>query len=172
MIILTHYHSDHSGSVKELKELTNCKVGIHKLDMDYVLGKIKPMSPKGIKGMFMKLVSSFAKYNYFEPDILFEDRNSIDFLNNSIILHTPGHTPGSICIYLDEKILFTGDTIRTDNKGEILGFSPTFTYNSELTKESILKISKLNFDVILPGHGKPVLENASHKLNEFIQANY
>ena len=112
-------------------------IAIHAAELDF----IKQMAPHygetlGISG--------------FEPDILLQEGDlKIGDLSFEVI-QTPGHSPGSICLYWpDKKVLFTGDVVfsqgigRTDLPGG----------NGEQLKESIKKISRLDAEYLLPGHG-------------------
>jgi glyoxylase-like metal-dependent hydrolase (beta-lactamase superfamily II) len=89
--------------------------------------------------------------------------NGMDFR----VMHTPGHTPGSICLY-DEKdgILFSGDTVFSDGVGRTdMPGGDVAQLDASLEKLSKLRISKL-----LPGHGEPVLEKADKVLKEILSA--
>lgn len=122
-IILTHYHFDHVLGVPKLKEGTKAKVMIHELD---------------------------AKFLDFKPDELLKDNDVIDLGDCSLkVIHTPGHTPGSICLYEPKSnSLFSGDTVfahgsfgRTDLGGDI-----------QQLVESLKRLSKLDVEIIYPGH--------------------
>jgi glyoxylase-like metal-dependent hydrolase (beta-lactamase superfamily II) len=68
------------------------------------------------------------------------------------IIHSPGHSSDSICIYCaGEKILFTGDT-------SIRVYSKDSTYTDEYI-ETIEKLAKLKVNIVYPGHGEPISEN-------------
>jgi glyoxylase-like metal-dependent hydrolase (beta-lactamase superfamily II) len=163
-IILTHCHMDHAGSVKELKDLTNAKVAVHEEDADCVSGK-KPL-PKP-KNVLFRAVSSFIKLAPVQPDIILKDNDKIGQLT---VIHTPGHTPGSIAL-LDEgkKSLFVGDTLRFDGK-QLSGASEQFTLDMKKAKESIGKMSALSFDVMLCGHGEPLKPDASEAVKKYYES--
>lgn len=160
-IILTHFHMDHMGSAKELKDLTNAKVAVHAEDADYVSGK-KPL-PKPKKVLF-RAVSAFVKPVPVQVDVILKEGDKIA---NLTVFHTPGHTPGSIML-LDEKrkVLFAGDTLRYDGK-KVSGAPAQFSVDSNQLRESIAKASTLNFDIMLPGHGEPMKPNASEEIKKF-----
>jgi hydroxyacylglutathione hydrolase len=126
-IILTHFHMDHAGSVKELKDLTNAKVAVHAEDADYVSGE-KPL-PKP-KNVLFRAVSSFIKLTPVQPDIILKDKDKIGQLT---VIYTPGHTLGSIAL-LDQgkKVLFAGDALRFD--GEKLSSPEQFTLDMKKAK--------------------------------------
>lgn len=165
-ILLTHFHIDHAGSVYELRKLTNAKVAVHKEDADFVAGRKPLPTPKGISSIPFKAFSSFIKLTPVQPDIILEENDKVGKL---IVIHTPGHTPGSICLYdPDRKVLFTGDAIRYI-QGKIEGPPKQFTPDERQARRSIEKISLLNFNLMLSGHGEPLKPDASDKVKEFVR---
>src|SRR3989338_9044911 len=79
------------------------------------------------------------------------------------VLHTPGHTPGSICLYeKKQKILFSGDTLFADGVGRI----DLPGGNEEQLADSIERILSLDVQKLLPGHGTPVLEGAKKQMEK------
>ena len=101
-IILTHYHYDHTQKANELTDRTNAEVYFHEDDYEYIKKSLKNNSIK-IKKL--------------------KDNDAISIGSTKIrIIHTPGHTPGSICLIAENKLL-TGDTLfvgaigRTDLPG-------------------------------------------------------
>jgi len=163
-IILTHCHMDHAGSAKELKDLTGAKVAVHEEDADIVSGKKPLPRPKNV---FFRAVSSFIKLAPVQPDIILKDNDKIGQLT---VIHTPGHTLGSIAL-LDEgkKALFAGDTLRFDGE-KLSGGSDQFTLDVKKAKESIGKISTLSFDVMLCGHGEPLKPKASETVKKYYES--
>jgi glyoxylase-like metal-dependent hydrolase (beta-lactamase superfamily II) len=163
-IVLTHFHMDHAGSVKELKDITNAKVAVHTEDADYVSGK-KPL-PKP-KNILFRAVSSFVKPAPVQVDVILKEGDKIA---NLAVIHTPGHTLGSICLLDEErKVLFAGDALRFDGS-KISGSPERFAVDMDKAKESIGKISTLNFNVMLCGHGEPLKPNASDAVKKFYAA--
>jgi len=163
-IIITHCHIDHTGSANELRRLTKAKVAVHQEDADFVAGK-KPMPPpKGAISFLFKAFSPFFKFTPVQPDIALKENDKVGRL---IVIHTPGHTPGSISLYdSDRKVLFAGDTVRFI-KGKVEGPPKMFTLDMHLARQSIEKISQLDFDVMLSGHGEPLKPNACSRVKEF-----
>ena len=162
-IVLTHFHMDHVGSAKELKDLIpNAKIAAHEDEAEYISGK-KPL-PKP-KNMLFRAVTSFIKLAPVEVEIILKERSKIGNLN---VIHVPGHTPGSICLLDEErKVLFAGDTLRFDGK-KISGAPEQFSMNPIQVRDSIIKMSTLIYDVMLPGHGEPLKPNASNEVKKFI----
>ncbi len=148
LVIITHAHPDHMEGVKIFQEI-DTQIAVSSAEMEF----IKTVAPHygealGISG--------------FEPDILLQEGDlKIGNLNFEVI-HTPGHSPGSVCLYWpDKKTLFTGDVVfdqgigRTDLPGG----------DGEKLKESILKISSLDVDYVLTGHGDIVTGREAVKKN-------
>jgi len=153
LIILTHCHYDHTGAIIEIAEKTGAKIAIHQADAEL------------LKDDYANVAYFFkAKMPPVEPDILFGGGEKLNIGDCQIeVLHTPGHTPGSICLYIPElKILFSGDTI-FPNGG--IGRTDLVGGSSEQLVESIKKIAKLDIKTLYPGHG----EVTSDKVKEQIQ---
>jgi glyoxylase-like metal-dependent hydrolase (beta-lactamase superfamily II) len=86
------------------------------------------------------------------------------------VIHAPGHTAGSICLYQPGNLLFAGDALRSDRKGNLKLPSKRRTLNMKQTRESIRKIAHLEFNILLPGHGKPMLQSASKMVRMLVEA--
>ena len=165
-IVITHAHIDHIGSLDAMKKLTGAKVAAHEEDAGFIAGKKTPSMGKNISWKFriFRLLSPFMKATPVQPDILLKDSGEIAGME---VIHAPGHTPGSICLYdKKRKVLFVGDLVRFVG-GKIVG--PPITLDEAQVRRSEEKISKLNFDVMLSGHGEPLTEHAAERLREFIK---
>jgi hydroxyacylglutathione hydrolase len=163
-IVLTHYHLDHVGSVQKLKALTGAAVAIHEDDVEFVAEKKTLPSPKGVIGILVKVASFFYKTPTVQPDIILHEA---DRIGNLAVVHTPGHTPGSISLYDSEKkVIFVGDAFRFVD-GKIEGPPERFTIDMDEGLKSIGKICQLEFDVMLSGHGEPLKPDASLRVKEF-----
>ena len=156
--ILTHAHFDHIGAADELlKAFPQCKFYAHKAEAPY-LGenlKEKQSSAFGTAGLAFYIMGSLPE-SVREPDVLlkggetlFED--SENFAGGFKVLHTPGHSAGSICLYCAaEKLLISGDTMFAGSCGrtDLTGGSP------QEMKSSLKKLAALPAEtVVLPGHG-------------------
>jgi hydroxyacylglutathione hydrolase len=166
-IIITHCHFDHVGSLDAVKKATGAKVAAHEEDADFISGKKSMPMPAGRKLSWrfriFRLLSPFMKAKPVVPDILLKDGDEIAGME---VLHTPGHTPGSICLYdKRKKVLFVGDLLRFMN-GKIAG--PPITLDEKQVRDSEERITKLDFNAMLSGHGEPLLAQASEKARTFI----
>ena len=167
VIIITHFHLDHIGGLAALKEAApGAKVAIGTGDKGYVDGSLRLPVHSGFRGLLLRVVSIFMRPGQFTPDILLRDG---DRINGLLCIALPGHTPGSIGL-LDElsKALFSGDIFRSD--GSTVTAGPLqFSMDISREHESRLKIASLDFDLLLPGHGVPLLTGASAKVRDFVQ---
>ena len=164
-IILTHYHIDHAGSVKALKDLVNAKTAVSAEDKDFVSGAKPYPKPKNI---LARAASSFIKVAPVNVDITLKDGDRIGSLT---VIDAAGHTPGSIFLYdLQRKVLFAGDTLRLDGDKVVAG-PKQYVWDEEKEQQSIAKLATLDFDVMLPGHGEILKTNASNAVKEFIDSN-
>ncbi len=141
LVICTHAHPDHIEAVKLFKN-TPTLISMHEEEW--------------------KLVKSMEKYlhaslrvdirSFFSDFFLQQGQCTINGLELNII-HTPGHSPGSISLYLPEqKALFTGDVIFK----EALGRTDLPGGNGKLLKESITRLSELDVEFLLSGHGEVI----------------
>jgi glyoxylase-like metal-dependent hydrolase (beta-lactamase superfamily II) len=160
-IILTHYHIDHTGNAKKLKEKTGAKVAVHEADAEFVTHKKSPPRPKGLLSRAIGVVKAAP----VDPDILLKEGDMIEGLK---VIHTPGHTPGSIALFdAQRKVMFVGDTVFYA-KGQIEGPKENFSWDSKLARESIGKIAAYDFEVMLSGHEEPLMSGASEKIKKFV----
>lgn len=140
-IINTHGHVDHIGANRKVKEATGAQLLIHKDDADFLTNPSKNLS-----GLMAKQNTGPA------ADRLLDDGDKINIGNTVTleVLHTPGHTPGCICLK-GEDVIFTGDTVFAGSIGrtDLPGGSYTIIINS--IRE---KLMALEGDFTLyPGHG-------------------
>jgi hydroxyacylglutathione hydrolase len=139
-VYLTHSHFDHIADVYRFKEELGLKVFVHIEDAKNVEepGSDGIFSMPGMKGV---LVDGYLK-----------DEDSVNFGNLTFkVIHTPGHSPGSVLFYFEEKkILISGDTIFRGTYGRV-----DLTHSDpEKMKLSLAKIKQLPDDVLIyPGHG-------------------
>lgn len=148
MIILTHCHYDHTGGAEGVAQITGAKIAIHKNDA-LLLGNPNASA----SSMFGR------KAPVIKPEILLEGGEKFGDLE---IIHTPGHTPGGICLYDPvSKTLFSGDTVFQDGS---FGRTDLYGGNSSQLIESIKKLTLLDVDCMYPGHGDIVKGNANEQI--------
>ena len=165
-IVLTHADFDHSGSAVELKEMTGAKVAIHEGD---ALRFSRVMGLKKMRGIFtplLKVMSRIMNFPAIKPDIMLREGDKIGDLK---VIHTPGHTEGSICLYKPGELIFVGDVLKSNKNGSLELPWRLVTLDMVKAKESLRKISQLQFNILLPGHGRPVLQDAQEKVRHLLE---
>lgn len=146
-IILTHCHYDHSGGAGYVAKATGARIAIHKDDAPLL---------KNARASAAELFGKSAPE--LKPDILLSGG---EFFGELEVIHTPGHTPGSICLYSEiSKTLFSGDTVFP---GGSFGRTDLYGGNEEQIIESIKKLTLLDVSIMYPGHGD-VVTNANEQI--------
>lgn len=155
-ILLTHGHFDHMLCLADWKEKFQAAVGIHKEDA------ICLSDPK--KSYFL----SFAGMNttFDPPDLYLSDGDVLLLGDQEIkIMHTPGHSRGSVC-YLAGDNIFSGDTLMRGDIGRCDLYGGDFIQ----MQESIKKIAAISRDYdIYPGHGPKTTLKAELKNNPYFR---
>ena len=167
-IIITHHHADHVGSLADLKRATQAEVIAHPADAPYIDGTLPqpgPVRPQWLS----KLLAPLSCLWSTEPvavDTLVNDGDELPILGGIKILHTPGHTPGSICLYLPEKNLLIAGDLLANRLGLKLP-AREFTVDTVQEAKSIKKVASLEFDIICFGHGSPIMHDAHQTVADF-----
>ena len=163
-ILLTHPDIDHSGSVAALRGLTGAKVAIHEADAPRLSGQKSLKEAKGAMRLVFGLMTPLMRFTPAQPNVLLKDSDRILDLE---VVHTPGHTDGSVCFLRDGVALFVGDALRTDSEGRPALPPGAMTVDMDLAKKSIQRIAGLHYQLLLPGHGRPITEGASAAMEAF-----
>jgi hydroxyacylglutathione hydrolase len=171
-IIVTHHHPDHIGSLAALVRRTAAQVWAHRDDVPFIEGTLPPWKEESTLGH--RLLLSVAHYGFRVRPVAvnraLDESDWIDTWGGMRVLHTPGHTPGSLCLYSQEKkALFCGDTIQF-SLGRIRRPLPLYSWNHERETESIRRIAQLDYDILLPGDGQIVLRGADHLVRQSLPA--
>jgi len=162
LILLTHGHWDHIGSAQDIKDLTGAKTLIHKRDMHF-LEDNKTSQPPGLTSWgkiligLMKLASPFIKPPTFEVDIVVGD-DDISLAEYGIpgkVIHTPGHSWGSVSVLLEGGEVFVGDLAMNTFPMRLSPGLPIFGDDIQLVKESWRKLLAEGAKTVYPAHGKP-----------------
>ncbi len=139
LLINTHGHFDHIMADDEVRTKYNIPLAIHELDAHMLADHYKNASVMIDKEVKIKPAEILLKEGEYQAS----------FCKYSII-HTPGHTQGSVCVLVDNKWLFAGDTLFTGSIGrtDFVGGSMA------MMKESLKKLKKLDKNIeVFPGHG-------------------
>lgn len=155
-IVLTHAHGDHIAGVEELKSYTKAKVAIHKDD--------EPLIKDGTKNLSSMMAMGTVE---FTPDILLDEGDKITFGNiEANVIHTPGHTPGGICIKIEDN-LFSGDTLFAGSIGRTDFEYSSFDDIMHSIREKLLALP--DETKVYPGHGPTTTLKMEKQINPFIR---
>lgn len=183
-LILTHHDMDHIGSAEELVRLTKGGLSVyaHELEVPYILGekpsiKIPPeeyeqlkkdmerMSPDVRKG----LAKLFEKRN-FTIDEKLKGGEVLPFCGGIEVIHTPGHTPGHIALYLKRnKTLISGDAL-TIVDGRLSGPMVEHSYRIDEARQSVRKFLDYDISRIICYHGGVYDGDPTEELKRLIRS--
>lgn len=168
-IICTHYHPDHTGCLKKLKETLNVPVAMHPLDIPFIEGKESPPP----SAMLPPKLAEYFKTESCKVDIALEDNQM--FTTDLQVIHLEGHTKGHLCLLFKEEVLLAGDAIMGKNAlnpemgpNELNPPTPITSMDQEKAVSNLKKLLGYKFKVILPSHGESIKANAKEKLKKLI----
>jgi glyoxylase-like metal-dependent hydrolase (beta-lactamase superfamily II) len=166
LAVATHYHGDHVGTMARLRRSFGVRVAMHEEDAPYASAD-KPQDLVEVAAwrlLFYTALWPMFRYRHFEVDHALREGDIVDLPGGFTVLHTPGHSAGSICLYSEERgILFSGDLVR--NEGGVLEGPPEeFTPDTAAACRSLRRVAELDFDVLLPGHGDVITKGAGDLL--------
>jgi len=154
LIILTHCHFDHCGAAAGVSQETGARIAIHEADsllLDNSLATVSSMFGQPAPG--------------FKPDWLLKGGEVLAGLLK--VIHTPGHTPGSICLYEPgSKSLFSGDTVFP---GGSVGRTDLSGGDSRRLVESLRSLSLLDVKNLYPGHGEITSQDVNRQIKMSLQ---
>ena len=143
-IFLTHGHFDHITSMDKLRDATGASLLIHEGDAD--------MPGDSFKNAFFQFFQ--MKSTAYRPaDKLLHDGDEILLGEERIrVIHTPGHSMGSVCLLCNDEFLITGDTLFANNVGRC----DLYGGDDGILADSLRLLQSLPRDLtIYPGHGEP-----------------
>jgi hydroxyacylglutathione hydrolase len=156
-LILTHAHFDHAGNAKRIKEKFHAQVLIQKEEAAYLAqgDNIIPWGTTWITHPLMKLLGRrlFPLFRY-QPcayDIVVDSRFDLNtFGISGYLLHTPGHTKGSMSVVVDDEVALAGDTLFGVVRGSVF---PPYAEDVPEMIRSWGKLLQTGCSVFIPSHG-------------------
>jgi glyoxylase-like metal-dependent hydrolase (beta-lactamase superfamily II) len=168
LIIVTHTHYDHCGSLAELKSKTGAKILVHESEALNLEQGYTDM-PKGTL-MYSKVLSAvgnrilpkkWMSYLPVKSDIEIGDRYGLaEYGLEGEVWHMPGHTSGSLCFVYDNDHVFVGDTAFHMRKNSAF---PPFADDLQSLFQSWKKLLDGEYAYFYPGHGTPFRRDVLEK---------
>jgi glyoxylase-like metal-dependent hydrolase (beta-lactamase superfamily II) len=159
IIVLTHGHSDHIAALSDIQARTGAEVAIHTADAQFLQGR----------GTFSSMFGISYKTPP-PPDRLLRKGDTLNIGDLYFtVLHTPGHTPGSICLLTDGKV-FTGDTLFYRGIGTTL--MPGSSRQQLLDGIRTILMALPDNTAVYPGHGRETTIGAERQHNPFLHGSY
>lgn len=158
-IIATHAHIDHVGGIEKLKRLTGAAVLMHAGDLPLYQNLALQAAWLGVQPPQAVEVDQFLK----DGDVLKWGRRSLE------VLHTPGHSPGSLCLHLpgEERRIFSGDTLFQSSIGRTDLWGGSFDQILGSIKNALLPFPDAT--PVYPGHGPATTIGEERETNPFLQ---
>lgn len=157
-LILTHAHYDHAENANRLKNKYKCLVVVHKSEAELLNNGLNPVVAgtnvfsRLLVRMFIGKFTKISKYDPCQHDIAVETEYDLKKLGvHAYILHTPGHTAGSISLIIDNEIAIVGDCMFGVFRNSVF---PPFAENTELLIKSWGRLLETECRLFLPSHGK------------------
>lgn len=176
-IIVTHQDIDHIGGIRSiLEELPDVEVLAHKEEKPYIQGEKNFVR---LNSSFMDRIKSFPeeaqekvidmfKKAPVKVNITLKDNEELPYCGGIIVVHTPGHTPGHICLYHKaSKTLIAGDAMNIIN-GQLTGPNKQLLNEEEAEQaiNSLEKLEKYDIKNVICYHGGLFNDNPNQKIKE------
>ncbi|MEQ8808054.1 MAG: MBL fold metallo-hydrolase [Imperialibacter sp.] len=180
-ILITHHDIDHMGGLFEIKaKYPHLKVWSSDLEAAYIDGSKKSLRliqaedcfdqlPESYKAGARHFIDQLKQMKAVAVDKVFGMGNDLELLQGVEVIHTPGHMPGHISIYLkDSRTLIAADAVVVEN-GELEIANPQFTLDMPAALASINKLSRLAIDNLVCYHGGLLDNDVNAKLLELVK---
>ena len=162
LVVLTHGHWDHIGSASEIKSLTGAALAMHSAEAHWLENSLTPLSPgitpwgrtfTALHRLFMPLI----KIRAAKVDLTLGDDglSLVDFGIPGRVLHTPGHSSGSVTVLLDSGEAFVGDLAMNRIPLRLSPGLPIFADDPAALVRSWKMLIELGASTVYPAHGRP-----------------
>jgi glyoxylase-like metal-dependent hydrolase (beta-lactamase superfamily II) len=159
-VVCTHGHPDHAGGARALAD-RGIEVLIHPADAERMrTGWGSAVRHPSRGRLFAAMTPPLER---FTP---LADGEVLPMLGGLRVIHTPGHTPGSVCLYgARDHVLFVGDALQ--RRGGKIGFaSALYSDDRRAAERAVKRLAELDVEVVVFSHYPPIHEGANEALRE------
>jgi len=179
-LIITHQDWDHIGGIPDVLRATGGKAEVfaHAAEKPFIDGTLRPikLTPERIAARLQMLpehlraeaAAAFANIPRIPVGQTLQDKDVLPFHGGIEVIHTPGHTPGHICLFLrEERLLIAGDALRVEN-ATLVGPAAEHTFDMPTALQSLRKLSAYDIDRVVCYHGGVYGPDASIRIAELV----
>lgn len=179
-VIVTHHDLDHVGSLAAIgKERAGVEVLAHEQERPFIQGEQRPikLTPERVAQREAQidalpekqrnvLKAIFATPSRARVDRTLADGERLPLAGGVTVIHTPGHTPGHVCLYLEKsRTLVTGDALNVVS-GTLAGPNPQHTHDLDAAQQSLRKLSRYDVETVVCYHGGVYRGDANRRIAE------
>jgi glyoxylase-like metal-dependent hydrolase (beta-lactamase superfamily II) len=167
LIVVTHAHLDHYGGAAALRRKTGAGIAIHPADSPAMSRGLSPLGSVRGRGRLAKFFFPLARKLWplepTTPDLLLEHGDALDEYGlPAMLVHTPGHTPGSSCLLVQDRLAFAGDLLSTNGRPHVQRF---YAHDWSQIPASLARLAEYRPALVYPGHGaRPLTGQALGRL--------
>lgn len=164
-LVLTHFHLDHVGAAAAVADWGDVEVIAHHADAPFIRAGATGPAPDLAdweRPVYDQVMSHLPAGQMTPPriDREIEDGDDLGFGDGAVAVGVPGHTPGSVAIYLPRrKVLFAGDAATHRGDGNVI--CGVFNVDRAQAAASLRKLASLDAIVTCFGHGEPLVDAAA-----------
>ena len=167
-LVLTHFHADHIGAAADIADWGEVEVLAHHADAPFIRAEAAGPAPDLAgweRPVYDQVMSQLPAEPVIPPriDREIEDGDKLSFGDGAVAVAVPGHTPGSVALYLPRhQVLFAGDAAARSPDGKVI--CGVFNVNRAQAAASLRRLADLDAAVACFGHGEPITHAAAAEL--------